>query len=113
MGRPVKVTGKRVIDAFSEYYLEATGENFHPNYGMIVMAEKLSDYWTLPEVMEAMNQYFQGAGKKSYYDFMNKIDEYFRAAKDKLEMTEWFSDLEKQTSETVRQIQHQRRGEAD
>lgn len=110
--KPVKVTGKRVLAAFSEYYLEETGKDFYPNYGMIVMAEKLSEYYTMPEVLEAMSYFFNRTGKKDYYDFVYKIDEFFNAAKTQLERDVWFSELERQTSETVKRIHESKRGEA-
>jgi hypothetical protein len=111
--KPTKVTGQRVIAAFSEYYLQETGNRFYPNYGMIVMAEKLSEFYTFPEVLNAMAYYFDKEGKKDFYNFLNTIDSIFRALDNNQQQHEWFTELERQTSETVKRIYQSKRGESN
>jgi hypothetical protein len=112
-GRPVKVTAKRVLDAFQTYYEELTGDKFYTNYGMIVMADKISEFYTMPQMMEAMNYYFSRPGKKDYYDFLNNLDKIFKALEMDVEENNWLSELERETSEVVREIIKLRRGEVD
>ena len=113
MGRkPTKVTAERVINAFKELYFENTGNQFNPNYGMIVMAEKLAGFYTMPQLLDAMIYYFEVMNKHDFYKFMYEIDFIIKSKENQAHQDEMLQQLEHETSLLVRKIHDSRRGEA-
>lgn len=105
----IKVTGQRVIKAWKEY-CEDGGSTFNPNYGMIVMAEKLADFYTMPQLLAAMEFYFR-SGKNNYYDFINNIDKVISAMESQQQGQENFEALERETTELIRKIRQSKLGD--
>ena len=62
-GRPAKITGAKIVDAFCEYYKDSYQKEFKPNFGMIVSAEKISKYYKMTEIYESLKYYFKYSGK--------------------------------------------------
>lgn len=105
MGRkPVKVTGQRVVSSFAEYFNESTGDTFYPSYAMIVMGEKLSDFYTLPQLLEAMRYFFEVKKKTNYFEFVNTLDSLFKEMREDERSKDYFESLEKETGELVSRI---------
>lgn len=109
--KPTKVTGQRVVQSFGTYYTEATGDTFYPSYAMIVMAEKLSDFYSLPQLLDVMRYYFEVKHRSNYFEFINTLDSLFREVDNLQKDVEYFEDLGRQTQELMADIRSKKIGE--
>ena len=103
MGRPRNASSERIIESFITKYRERFGEDFHPDYGMLVSAGKISKYYNMNQIDLALDRYFD-LGYEKFYGFLNMIDDITRSIESDKEMLERSMRLEKDTTKFLRRI---------
>lgn len=95
--------GRAILNHFRDQYLAKNSKEYDVNYGMIVMAEKLSDFYPVSEVKKVMEYYFR-YNDGSWFEFAGNIDKIKKSMAETESEKKRFTELEKNTIKQIKKI---------